>query len=102
MRETNETVRRVRAMEADLNECTAATAALSEQLERMENLRKPMTRLFNYYGSEAWHHDREQELPVDVPAGVLSEDLVYDEITAVRDAAFRMLELATDILKNRI
>ena len=58
--------------------------------------------LFSYYGSEAWYEDREGELPKDVPAGVLSEDLVYDQITAVRDAAFRMLDLSTDILKNRI
>ena len=36
------------------------------------------------------------------PAGVLSEDSVYDQITEVRDAAIQMLELATDILKNRI
>ena len=31
-----------------------------------------------------------------------SEDAVYDEITALRDAAYRMLELAADILKNRM
>ncbi|MBO4363009.1 MAG: hypothetical protein J5912_01350 [Clostridia bacterium] len=33
---------------------------------------------------------------------MLSEDAVYDEIEDVRDVAFRMLELATDILKNRV
>ena len=72
------------------------------QLERMEKLKEPMTRLFAYYGSGAWYEDREGELPEEVPAGVLSEDAVYDQITAVRDTAFRMLELSADILKNRI
>ena len=95
-------IRRIAEMEGYLNECAAASADLAEQLDRMDGLRERMTRLFAYYGSEAWYEDREGELPEDVPAGVLSEDLVYDQITAVRDAAFRMLELATDILKNRI
>ena len=94
--------KRIEEMESCLNECTAVTSALTESLERMEKLREPMTRLFAYYGSADWYEDREGELPADLPAGVLSEDLVYDQITAVRDAAFRMLELAADILKNRL
>ena len=93
---------RITEMEACLNECATATAALSAQLDRMDALREPMTRLFAYYGSEAWYEDRESDLPGDLPAGVLSEDLVYDQITGIRDAAFHMLELAADILKNRI
>ena len=95
-------LQRIREMEDRLNRCAAATADLDRQLDRMEELREDMIRLFSYYGSEAWYEDREGDLPKDVPAGVLSEDLVYDQITAVRDAAFRMLDLSTDILKNRI
>ena len=95
-------LQRIREMEDCLNRCTAATADLDVQLNRMEELREDMIRLFSYYGSEAWYEDREGELPEGVPAGVLSEDLAYDQIIAARDAAFRMLELSTDILKNRI
>ena len=95
-------IQRIAEMERYLNECASAVAGLNDQLERMDALREPMTRLFAYYGSEAWYEDREDDLPESVPAGVLSEDLVYDQITAVRDAALHMLELATDILKNRI
>ena len=94
-------ISRITEMEGYLDLCTEATAALNEQLDRMEALRAQMTDLFAYYGSEAWYDDREGELPEGVRAGVLSEDLVYDQFTAVRDAAFRMLELATDILKNQ-
>ena len=93
---------RITEMETILNECADALSALDAQLDRMEALRERMIRLFAYYGSEAWYEDREGELPKDVPAGVLSEDAVYDQITDVRAAAIRMLELATDILKNRI
>ena len=95
-------LQRIGEMEKILNDCTAATASLETQLDRMKQLKDPMTRLFAYYGSEAWHEDRDGELPEGISAGVLSEDLVYDQITEVRDAAFRMLELAADILKNRI
>lgn len=93
---------RITEMEGSLGDCAAATAALGAALDRMEALREPMTRLFAYYGSETWYEDRERELPPGLPAGVLSEDAVYDEITDLRDACFRMLELAADILKNRL
>ena len=71
-------ISRISEMEAYLNECTAAAADLSVQLDRMEALRDHMTRLFAYYGSEQWYEDREGELPEGTPAGVLSEDAVYD------------------------
>ena len=93
---------RIREMENCLNEITAATADLNAQLDRTDDLREKMIRLFAYYGSGDWYEDREGELPEGMPAGVLSEDAVYDQITAVRDTAFRMLETAADILKNRI
>ena len=95
-------LQRIREMEDRLNRCAAAATDLDAQLDRMEELREDMIRLFSYYGSNAWYEDREGELPEDMPAGVLSEDLVYDQITAVRDTAFRMLDLSADILKNRI
>ena len=93
---------RIERMEAALDACHRATAALEARLCEMDALKADMTALFQYYGSEAWYADRESPVPDGVRAGVLSEDLVYDEITAVREAAIHMLELATDILKNRI
>ena len=95
-------IKRIIEMEEYLNECTAAAKDLTEQLDRMEKLRDHMIKLFAYYGSSEWYEDREGDAPNDIPAGVLSEDLVYDQITETRDTAFNMLELATDILKNRI
>ena len=95
-------IKRIEKMERKLDRCTKATADLEKQVGRMEKLGKDMKELFEYYGSEEWYEDREAELPEGVAAGVLSEDAVYDEITAVRDLSFRMLELATDILKNRV
>ena len=97
-----ESLERIRENEDYLRACTEGTAELDAALDKMEALKEPMTKLFRYYGSADWYEDREKPLPEDLSAGVLSEDLVYDEITAARDAALRMLEIATDILKNRI
>lgn len=93
---------RITEMERRLNDCTAAIAGLAAQLERMEALGEDMKALFGYYGSAEWYEDREGEVPEGVAAGVLTEDAVYDQIMAVRDASFRMLTLATDILQNRL
>lgn len=95
-------LKRISEMEGRLDECSAAINGLKAQLDQMDAIREQMIALYKYYGSEQWYEDREGELPKDVKAGVLSEDLVYDSITDARDAAIRMLELATDILKNRI
>ena len=95
-------IKRIKEMEAILDECRMALNDLEQSLDGLDAVKEKMGRLFAYYGSEAWYEDREMELPPDVKAGVLSEDLVYDEITDARDAALRMLELATDVLKNRI
>lgn len=95
-------INRIEEMERILDECNEATAELARSLRRMDNLRDPMIRLFQYYGSLEWYADREGELPDGVRAGVLSEDLPYNVIAEVREAAIHMLEQATDILKNRI
>lgn len=95
-------IERIEKMEAHLDELKALNAELALQIEKVNEARQNMMDLFSYYGSEQWYEDRELELPEGTKAGVLSEDLVYDEITDLRDNAFAMLETATDILKNRI
>ena len=89
-------------MESNLNKVTALTAKLKEQFDAMKAAESHAKALFQYYGSEDWHADRDLTLPEGFKAGVLSEDSVYDAITDLRDAAFDMLELGTDILKTWI
>lgn len=99
-REDNVILSRISHMEALLDSTVRLNGELSRQLEALDHSRADMKELFQYYGSEEWFSDRESPLPPSLKAGVLSEDLVYDQITDLRDACFRMLELATDILKN--
>lgn len=95
-------ITRVTQMEFFLGEITKATESLQEQVKRAKRCREQAKELYSYYGSEDWYRDRKAELPEGTRAGVLSEDAVYDSITALRDTAFEMLELGTDVLKNWI
>ena len=89
---------RISSMESYLDETAALTAKLQEQLDAVKAAKDHTRALFQYYGSEDWHADRDLTLPEGFKAGVLSEDSVYDAITELRDAAFDMLELGIDIL----
>jgi len=89
-------------MEKILDECRETLTELEQALDHLQELQDGMGQLFEYYGSEEWYEDRELELPPDVRAGVLSEDLIYDAIMDTRDLSFRMLETATEILKNKV
>ena len=93
---------RISRMESNLDEVTTLTTRLQEQLDELQSIREHAKALFQYYGSEDWHADRDITLPEGFKAGVLSEDSVYDAITDLRDTAFTMLELGTDILKTWI
>ncbi len=93
-------IARITEMENALDECREVLDEIEASLDRLEEIREKMGELFAYYGSEEWFEDRELELPPDVKAGVLSEDLVYDAVTDARDVSIRMMELATDVIKR--
>lgn len=100
--EKEQALERIARMESHLDETAALAAKLQEQLDAVKAAKDHAQTLFQYYGSEDWYADRDMELPEGFKAGVLSEDSVYDAITDLRDAAFQMLELGTDILKTWI
>ena len=93
---------RIAQMESHLDNVVSHTNKLQDQLNALQAMRAHAKTLFSYYGSEAWYADRDLTLPEGFKAGVLSEDSVYDAITDLRDVAFQMLELGTDILKEWI
>ena len=102
MPKTEQNLARITQMESYLDETTALTAKAQEQLDAIKAIREHAQALFQYYGSEDWHKDRDINLPGGFKAGVLSEDSVYDVITDLRNTAIQMLELGTDILKTWI
>ncbi|MCR4632589.1 MAG: DUF4298 domain-containing protein [Erysipelotrichaceae bacterium] len=97
----NKNIKRIEEMEAYLEELTGINSELALKLEEVNEARDHMMKLFEYYGSPEWYEDRDLDLE-GVKAGVLSEDLIYEQIMTLRENAFTMLETATDILKERI
>ena len=91
---------RIKQMDTCLKEITQATESLQEQAKKL--CREQAKKLYSYYGSEDWYKDRQEELQEGMRAGVLSEDAVHDSMTALRDTAFEMLELGTDVLNDWI
>ena len=97
-------IERIQKMEQALDELSASqknvSAALGELSKHMEQWRE----LSEYYDSEEFHHDlaldASGKLPADLKRGVLSEDAVYDLITALSELAEEMHKTADDIKIN--
>lgn len=70
---------------------------LEDMLENFDDFKE----LVEYYHSERWHEDREDDdvhglMPKDLKRGILSEDAIYNLIVDYYDA----LELAKELRKR--
>ena len=99
-----EQIERIREMEACLDASEQAIRELSKALSAFEEGQSQYRKLIDYYGSERWRQDLEDDeagkLPRDLKRGVLSEDAVYDLITENRELMVRMLKLVTAALES--
>ena len=90
-------IERIARMEAIYNAGLAAVSGLEQALERYAALREDLAALESYYQSPVWRQDFENDeavaLPPDLPRGVLSEDAVYDLLTAQDELLERMRAL---------
>ena len=99
-----EQIERVREMEACLDASEKAIREFSEALSSFEEVQPQYRRLSDYYGSDLWRQDYEDDeagkLPRDLKRGVLSEDAIYDLLTENRELLVRMLKLVTGALEQ--
>ncbi len=99
-----EQIKRITQMEACLDASEQAIRELSEALSAFEEVQTKYRQLSDYYGSDQWMQDYEDDeagkLPKDLKRGVLSEDAVYDLITENRELLVRMLRLVTSALET--
>ena len=99
-----EQIERITQMEQCLDATEKAIRELSEALSAFEEVQLQYRQLNDYYGSDAWMQDYEDDeagkLPKDLKRGVLSEDAVYDLITENREILVRMLRLVTTVLES--
>ena len=90
---------RIFQMERYLDASDKAIRELNEALAAYEETQPLFLQLNEYYGSELWMRDLEDDeagkLPRDLKRGVLSEDGIYDLIQENRELLERMLRLVT-------
>ena len=95
---------RIEKMEKILSNSSKLLEELETILDKLEKDSKNYDELVKYYYSNNWAKDKEdfeKDLFPDVEsAHVLTEDGIYDMMTASSEIAIHMLELATKILKR--
>ena len=95
---------RIEKMEKILFNSSKLLEELEEILGKIEEDSKNYDELIKYYDSKNWTKDKEDFekdlLPNMESAVVLTEDGIYDMMTASSGTAIHMLELATKILKR--
>ena len=95
---------RIEKMEKILFNSSKLLEELEEILDKIEEDFKNYDELIKYYYSKNWTKDKEDFekdlLPNIESAVVLTEDGIYDMMTASSGTAIHMLELATKILKR--
>lgn len=99
-----EQLERIKNMEANLEEASQAILELSAAIEKYAETKPVVSELSEYLGSEDWFNDREAdeagELPDDLKRGILSEDGIWNVLEDSRQLNIRLLEVATEFLKN--
>ncbi|MBR3363443.1 MAG: DUF4298 domain-containing protein [Solobacterium sp.] len=88
---------RITEMEQYLDSSIEAAEKLQEAMEIYEDNLENYLKLTDYYGSTLWRKDLDADaagnLPADLKRGVLSEDAVYDLITATRELRVQMVKI---------
>ena len=97
-------IERIKEMEACLDVSEEAIRKLSEALASFKDIQPQYLKLCNYYSSDQWVEDYEDDengrLPTDLKRGVLSQDTIYDLITENRDLLVQMLRIAASALES--
>ncbi|MBE6884745.1 MAG: DUF4298 domain-containing protein [Ruminococcaceae bacterium] len=92
-----EQIKRIMAMEEDMDEVCRKLEDLSAALDGYEEILPRMIKLTDYYDNGTWmadyRDDEEGKLPADLKRGVLSEDGLYDVLAEHRRILDKMKEL---------
>ena len=97
-------ITRINKYENILNTSKKLLKKLEKTLIKYNQLQSELRELDSYYGSEEWYQDVADDnsglISSNINRGILSEDAVFDLLTENHDIAIKMLEVATNTLKN--
>lgn len=91
-----EQTERIKQMELYLGRASKAVTDLSAALDEYEAAQKAVQELSDYYSSNTWKQDfdddRQGRLPQDLRRGVLSEDAIWNLLEDCRELNTRLAE----------
>ena len=94
MKDNKEQIVRIRKMERRLNRTSAAVKRLEAALDKWVAVQEDIAALEEYYGNDLWKQDFADDeaglLPADLKRGVLSEDALWDLLTACKELKERL------------
>ena len=100
-----EQIERIQHFEMLLDRIAPVLENLEEALDAFEGIQDDVKELAAYYEDDDWREDFEADeagrLPRDLKRGVLSEDGLYDVLSAHYALTVRLLDTVSAILKNR-
>ena len=99
MNKNKEQIARIRKMERRLDRVQAAMKRLQAALDKWEAVQDDIAALDEYYGSDEWRQDFEDDeagrLPADLKRGVLSEDGIWNLLTECKELKERLASQPT-------
>lgn len=91
---------RISLMEQHLDNATTAVKGLEAALDRYEEVQEAIAALDEYYGSDQWRQDLDDDeagrLPQGLKRGVLSQDGIWNLLDDCRALNTRLLHFAQD------
>ena len=88
-----------------MDTASEAVKELEAALDKFAAAQEAIAVLSEYYGSEDWlqdfNDDEEGRLPKNLKRGVLSEDGIWNLLTECRELNVRMSKMVTEVLKRQ-
>ena len=97
-------IERIKKFEDILDRLNVTSAELAQALERAEVLSDEFVEFCDYYGSEVWFADYDDDsvgkLPADLKRGVLSEDGIFDLLEENRALQVKLAETLAKVIRK--
>ena len=98
-----ERLENIKQMENILNRTDVLISEMEILLKKWQENEVDFQKLMDYYGSENWHNDCEDDekqiIPQDLPRGVLSEDAVFNTYGNRKEVAINMIKIGVSSLE---
>lgn len=95
--------KRIKEMEESLDISITKLKQFEESLEEYKKIQNEIKKLSKYYGSKDWYKDFDDynNKKINIKAGVLSEDGIYNTIMENKEIAQELKKISKKILEDK-